>query len=220
MELLEEDVIPFRFRMDNLPIVIAILFCLVITFDYLFYWLEGCWTTYFPMLSETAVTSPNSAVFAVIFSLIAFLFFLVCSSVITWGEVYGVFHQQFIRFGPFGAAVCTVFLLIFAHFHVDDWLWADEAGSIPFTIFTLVFFAVLLQQGFTRLPMAVRVVRLAALGVTALMVIVFFVPEARGDGVTLRAACQLLWLSMAVVFVVTLRAEIAQLRVDLQILSD
>jgi hypothetical protein len=127
------------------------------------------------------VTTPNSNVFIIVFSLIAFLFFLVCSSVITCGEVYGVFHQYFIRFGPFGVAVCTLFLLISAHFHVDDWLWADKTGGIPFAVVTLIFFMVLLQQGFKQLTVTVRVVRIVALAVTALMIVLFFVPDSGGS---------------------------------------
>jgi hypothetical protein len=129
LNILNKKGVPFWFRPDNILIVIAILFCLLVAFNYMLHSLEGRWTTDMPTIAEMVMTNPNDAVMSAV-SIIGFPFFSICSSVVTWGEVYGVFHQLFLRFDWVSAAICSLFLLVFGHFHLNEWMTAESIGIL------------------------------------------------------------------------------------------
>jgi hypothetical protein len=192
-----------------------------VLFQYTFFALQGRYTNYIPTLAETAVTSPNSIILSSVVSLIAFLFFLILTSVVTWGEVYGVFKQSFLTIGQIGAFLCPVFLLVFANLRLDDWLNALWVGGVPFVFTTLIFCFIIFQQLFSQVTMTVRVVRLVVLILGTIALILSFVgidPQPRK--VTMNAICEQLFVLLILVFLITLRVELGQLKVDVVVLTE
>jgi hypothetical protein len=219
--MLEDNVIPFRFRVDNLPWVITILFVVTILFQYTFFTLQGRYTNYIPTLAETAVTSPNSIILSSVVSLIAFLYFLVLTSVVTWGEVYGVFKPSFLTVGQIGAFLCPAFLLVFANLRLDDWLDSLWVGAVPFLFTTLIFCFIIFQQLFSQVSITVRVVRMVTLILGTIALILSFVPiDPQPRAVTMKAICEQVFVLLMLVFLITLRVELGQLKVDVVILPE
>jgi hypothetical protein len=221
MNMLEDNVIPFRFRIDNIPWLIAILFIVEVVFQYSFFFLQDRYTNYLPTLAETAVTTPNSLLLSSVVSLIAFLFLLVLTAMVTWGEVYSVFQQTFLMVGQIGALICTAFLLLFANFRLDDWLRANYVGGVPFLWTTLIFCFVICQQLFSQMHRGLRILRLVLLLLAALALVMSFIPIGQqATNTSMKSICELFFLVLMVVFLLTFRVELGQLKVDVVILFD
>jgi hypothetical protein len=222
MNMIEENVIPLRFRIDNLTIVIAILFASSVLFQYVFYELEGRRTNYLPTFAETASSAPNSMVFSAVLSCLSFLIFLVMNAVVTWGEVYDSFQQKFLWFGQFCSFICPIFLFILGNFRPDDWPWAEYIGIIPFFFFSLVFCALLLSQVFRQISTKVKTIRVILLAIAAVALLFAFIPFPMvfSANCSKTAICQLLFFAAILTFLITWKSELNQLKIDVLIFSE
>ena len=223
-KLLEDNVVPFRFRVDNLTFLVAFILTAAILVIYGFYGLQGRFTTYFPTITEVAVSSPNCMIFSSVVSVTAFLGFLILNVLLTWGEVYGVFGRKFVIFGYIASFLSPLLLVVTANFSLYDSLRADYYGGMPFSIVTFLFFLALFVKMFREVRPAMKVVRIILLVCGGVALILSLVPMPASlpweKGCSLRAICQAVFGFLMIVFFVTFRQEISRLKVDLLIFTD
>lgn len=223
-KLLEDNVVPFRFRVDNLTFLIAFILVAAVLVMYGFFGLQGRFTTYFPTISEVAVSSPNCMIFSSAVSVTSFLTFLVMNVLITWGEVHSVFGRKFVIFGYLLSFLSPVLLLITANFSLYDSLVADYCGIIPFSVVTFFFFFILCVKMFKSMKPSMRIFRIILLILGFVSLILAFVPIPFSlsweDGCTLKAICQVTFGLFMVIFFITFKEEISHLKVDLMIFTD
>jgi hypothetical protein len=113
--------------------------------------------------------------------------------------------------------------MIFGHCRLNDWMRAESIGMAPFLLATFVLNIVYLQQAFKELSPSVKAVRIGSLvmGVASIIVLsVSLQPHNQARGVTMQSISQIVFFLMILVYLVTLRIEIAQLKVDVQILTE
>jgi hypothetical protein len=220
--MIEENVIPLRFRIDNLTIVIALLFTATVAFQYVFFELQGRRTNYIPTFAETASSAPNSMVFSAVLSCLSFLVFLVMSAIVTWGEVYDSFQPRFLAFGQLCSFLCPIFLFLLANFRPDDWPWAEYVGIIPFFFFLLLFCAILMSQVFRQSVGKVRILRVVLLAIAGVALLFAYIPLPMefSDNCSKTAICQLLFFAAIISFLITWKTELNQLKIDVLIFSE
>ena len=222
LKLLDDNVIPFRLRIDNLTIFMAVVVFIALGIMYGFYNIQGRYTGYLPTITEVAAAAPDSMIFSTVFSVLSFLIFLVFSVGVTWGEVYAVFDFWFLVAGYVSAFVCSIFLVVTANFLPKDSFISGDVGSLPFALATTIFMSGLTWKMYKELPKSIRILRLTVIGIAAVTILMSCVPfpVSLGANRTKTAICQLVFIVVVAIFVVSLRREIGQLQIDLLILHE
>ena len=219
VKLLEDNVIPLRFRVDNLTILVAFVICATIFAIYGFYALQGRWAGYLPTITEVAVSSPNCMIYSAVFSVLGFLMFLLMTILTTWGEVYGMFSKSFVVFGYVFSLLSGILLIVAVNISLYDTLNADYVGLLPYCIVTFIFFLCLLIKLFRHMTKKLKITRLVFMIIGLLGLILSFIPFPLNfeDNCTKKAIFQLIFVVGVTAFFVSFRVEIGQLKIDLLI---
>jgi hypothetical protein len=200
VNLLEDNVIPFRLRVDNLTYLVGFMFIASILVLHFFYLIQGRWATSMPMIEEAGTSSPNGMIFSSVFSCISFLVLLGLNSVAAWGEVYGIFPAWFTFSSRIFAFLLPILLMITANFRLDDSILAIWVGLMPFELLSLVFGICFVAVTIREMSFRMRIFRLTILIIAFLSFIFEWSPLGlRWDlNCTKRASGQLIFVSMVV----------------------
>jgi hypothetical protein len=222
LDKVEENVIPFRFRIDVLPIFVGLSFLIVTFVLYFLCFIQGRWIASMPMLSEIATSFPSSVIFSSVFTMIAFVSLLLMTAVTNWGEIYGVFKSKFVTFSQILSVLCGAFLVVVANCRPDDASWSVYVGTTPFTVLTLIFFTAIFVRSFKSLSFPLKIARGGILicATVTLLFVVLPIPKDWVAHCSTRAACLLAFTSLIVAYFLSFKFELGQLKVDLVVFSD
>jgi hypothetical protein len=218
----EENVIPLRFRIENLPILVGVLFIVMMFLLYFIFFFQGRWLASMPILAEVAAAPPAGIIFSAVITVIAFISFLLLMAVVNWGELSGVFKSKFVTFGQIFSVLCPAFLMVVANCRPDDTRMSVYFGTAPFSVLVTVFFLAIFVRTFRATSLVVKIVRTFIISLAAIFLLLTVVPfpDEWKQRCTKRAVCLLGFTLMILAFFVSFKRELGQLKVDIVVFAD
>jgi hypothetical protein len=218
----DDNVIPIRFRFENLTYLLGFMFFGTVLVLHVFYVLQGRWTNYMPSIEEAGADYVNGMIYSGGFSVVAFLTFLLLHAFVIWGRVHGIFKAKFIAFGQVFAFLCPISLAISSNFRADDSLASLYFGTVPFIFLTFIFVVAVWARLFRMVGDGLRALRGALIVTAGLALLFFYVPVGTdwAGNCTRRSIAELVFFVSIVLFFVTLKSEVGQLQIDLVVFAE
>jgi hypothetical protein len=218
----DDNIIPIRFRFENLAYLLGFLFFGTLLVLHVFYFLQGRWTNYMPSIEEAGADPLNGMIYSGAFSVIAFLSFLLLHTFVIWGQVHGIFKAKFIAFGQVFSLLCPISLAVSSNFRADDSLSSVYFGTVPFVFLSLIFIVVVWVKLFPTGGTALRVARAFLIFCAAASVLFYYVPlgDEWANQCTRCSICELVFFVSVILFFVTLKSEVGQVQFDLVVFAE